>query len=176
MSPLNPTRFSSRETSAESGFTVIEITVTMLLLAVVVTSLLTIFESVQRTSAFTQDRTQSLDDMRIAMARISKELRQASTIREGSSTTRLDIDTFVNGAATRVVYEASGEELTRTVGVSSAPVLGELASTNVFAYSSETTITDSTLVTVLLTVHPERRPDTTLALESKIRLRNEVSA
>lgn len=175
MNPFHRTRSSSHATSAESGFTVVELTVTLLILGVVVVSVLTIFESVQRTATFTEDRTRSLGEMRTAMERISTELRQASVIHEGSSASRLDIDTFVNGAVTRVVYEASGEILTRTVGTADAPVLTELSSTSLFTYSS-LEITDSTLVTVTLTVHPKRRPDTTLELESQIRLRNEEAA
>ena len=143
----------------------------MMLLLVIVGSLLTVFESVQRTQMFTQERSQTLDDMRVALSRITKEARQASSVAPTSTASKLDLQTYVNGVATQVVYEAAGSTLTRTAGGSAAPILSNLNSTVVFTYAPA--VTQTQVVTITLNVHPVRRPDTVVSLTSEVRLRNQ---
>ncbi|MGZ4240810.1 MAG: PilW family protein [Actinomycetota bacterium] len=67
------------------------------LLLVVMTSILTSFESIQKTSVRETARSEESDQVRLAMERVSKEVRQAIDVRVGSSTTVLDIDTYIEG-------------------------------------------------------------------------------
>lgn len=144
----------------------------MMLLTIVMVSLVTVFESVQRTQAFTQERSQSLDDMRIAMDRMTKEIRQASSISSGSTESTLSMSTFVNGVSTSVLYRpGGGGTLVRVVGSSQAPILTNLNSTSIFQYAPD--VAGVQVVTITLSVHPARRPATVLQLTSEIRLRNE---
>ncbi|MCA1834186.1 MAG: PilW family protein [Actinomycetota bacterium] len=172
---MRATRFRSPRISAEGGFTVAEITVTMMLLLIVMVSLVTVFESVQRTQVFTQERSQSLDSMRLAIDRITKETRQATAINASSTATTLDMQTYVNGVSTHVIYhpDATGTTLLRTVGTKNGVVLTNMNSTSLFTFTPSTT--GAQLISITLSVHPARRPDTVLNLTSEIRLRNEVT-
>jgi type II secretory pathway component PulJ len=161
-----------RKTSARNdGFTVIELTVTMGILLIVMGSLLTVFESAQRTQSFATNRSETLDEMRLAMEQMSKDIRQATVIDASSSTSRIEMDTYVLGVTEHVIYEATGDVLTRSVGASSgAPLQRRLVETSLFTYSP--TITGAQIVTMTLRVAPKNAPDTVLELTSEIRLRN----
>jgi Tfp pilus assembly protein PilW len=142
------------------------------MLLMVIGSLVTVFLSVQRTQVFTQERSQSLDEMRLAIDRLTKEARQATTLDDSSNASRLDMQTFVNGVSTHVVYHVvSDTTLVRTVGTTDATILTNMNSGNVFAYTPS--VSGAQIITVTLSVHPARRPDTVLELKSEIRLRNE---
>jgi type II secretory pathway pseudopilin PulG len=163
-----------RRTSAEHGFTLAELTVTMMLMLVVVGALLAVFESVQRTASFTQARVESTDEMRLAIERLSKELRQASSITSTSTSSTLDMQTYINGVQTHVVYVASGDVLKRTSGTTTIELLHDLDSTAVFAYTPD--VIGTQVVTLSFAVRPKRRPDTVLNLTSEVRLRNVENA
>jgi Tfp pilus assembly protein PilW len=165
-----------RRTSAEHGFTLAELTVTMMLMLVVVGALLAVFESVQRTAAFTQARVESTDEMRLAIERLSKELRQASSITSTSAPSVLDMQTYVNGIQTHVVYAVSsdGRTLTRTAGTTTTEILHELDTASIFTFTP--TVTEAQVVSLTFAVRPVRRPDTVLRLTSEVRLRNMESS
>ena len=172
---MGATRFRSRRISAEGGFTILELSVTTMLLLVVIGSLMSVFLSIQRTQVFTQERSQTLDDMRIAIDRLTKEARQATTINSGSTASTLDMQTFVNGISKRVIYQvdSSSTKLLRTVGANSATILTNLDSPAIFTYAPG--VIGAQVITVSLSVHPARRPNTILQLKSEVRLRNEVT-
>lgn len=150
-------------------------TVSIGLLLLVVGSLLTVFASVQRSATFVQARSETLDGMRLAVDRMTKEIRQATSINEASTASRLEMDTYVLGTSRHIVYEATGTQITRSVDGGSSTVLqGELATSSVFTYTPSTS--DVKVVTVTLSVRPVRRPDTTLVLTSEARLRNRSEA
>ncbi len=164
-------RFRSTRTSAESGFTVIEITVTLSIMLVVVGALLTIFDSTQRTQVFAQERSQTLDEIRLALDRMTKEIRQGSVVESASTTSFLGVDTYVNGVATHIHYTVSGTSLLREVNGSSSTLLANLNSSDVFTYAPDAA--SAQVITITLNVHPLRRPDTVVSLTSEVRLRNE---
>jgi len=167
---MRATRSLSLRTSAESGFTLIELSVTMMLLFIIVGSLLTVFESVQRTAGFTQARVESTDQMRLAIERLTKELRQATSITSTSTATTLDMQTYINGVQTHVVYASTGATLSRTSGATTTIVMNDLDSTSVFAYAPSAAAAQ--VVTITFSVRPKQRPDTVLNLTSEVRLRN----
>lgn len=190
-----------RKTSApEGGFTVIELTVTIGILLIVMGAMLTVFESAQRTQAFAANRSETLDEMRLAMDQMAKDIRQATLIDPSSGPTKIEMDTYVLGVTQHVVYEASGETLTRSVGGAGAtPIQRRLVTTSIFSYApsvdddgdgaidedrpdgidddadgktDEDGTTGTQIVSITMQVQPRNAPDTVLELVSEIRLRN----
>lgn len=148
-----------------------ELTITMSLLTIVLVSLLTIFTSVQRSTAFVQNRSEALDEMRLVIDQMTKEIRQATSVSASSTSTMIDMQTYVLGVSKRIVYQASTTGLTRSVNGGTAQLLASnLASFDVFSYTNS--VTSVQLVGMTLQVHPKFRPDTVLVLASEARLRN----
>jgi hypothetical protein len=149
--------------------------ITITLLAVVVGSLLTIFESVQRSTAFVQNRSETLDSMRLVVDEMTKDIRQATSVSAASTASTLDMTTYVLGVPRHVVYEASGGSLARSIdGGPGVVKQTRLTSTSIFTYTDS--VSSVQLVALTLSVHPINRPDTTLVLKSEARLRNAGAA
>ena len=143
----------------------------MSLLTIVLVSLLTIFTSVQRSTAFVQNRSEALDEMRLVIDQMTKEIRQATSVSVGSTSSRIDMQSYVLGVSKHIVYQASATGLTRSVNGGSAQILAkDLASFDVFTYTDS--VTSVQLVGMTLQVHPKFRPLTVLVLTSEARLRN----
>ena len=173
---MQPIRSRFQRISApEAGFTLIEVLITVTLLAIVMGSMLGVFESVQRSEAFVENRSESLDSMRLAIDEMTKDIRQATSISANSTASYIDMTTYVLGISKEVEYEASGETLTRTVnGGAAVPLQTRLTSTDMFTYTDS--VSDVSLVGLTLSVNPLNRPDTTLVLTSEVRLRNRSEA
>jgi type II secretory pathway pseudopilin PulG len=159
----------------------VEVLITMLIVGIVASSLMAVFISLQRSERFTQDRSEALDDMRVAMERMTKEIRQATSIDLTSGDSRIEMDAYVNGTSQHLIYEIVGEQLVRRVGASGTAVViaSDLdvpypAGETFFAYTfpDSGTVADAVVVSIRLRVHPPRRPDTTLELRSEVRVRN----
>ncbi|MGZ4206933.1 MAG: PilW family protein [Actinomycetota bacterium] len=146
------------------------------LLLVVMTSILTSFESIQKTSVRETARSEESDQVRLAMERVSKEVRQAIDVRAGSSTSFLDVDTYIEGVETHVSYTASGTTLKRTANGQTLTLLERLSSTNVFAYDPD--VNTPSVVTITLVAKPEffQSDSGLITLTSEIQLRNGGSA
>ena len=150
------------------------ISVTILL--VVLASLLGVFQVVQRQTAFVENRSETLDTMRIAVDRMTKEIRQAKIIVPTSTATYLEMTTYVLGVEQHIVYSVVGESLSRSVGGGTRKVLqDDLSDTHIFSYTSDAGGVIQ-VVALTLSVHPPRRPETTLVLTSEVRLRNRSDA
>jgi prepilin-type N-terminal cleavage/methylation domain-containing protein len=173
---MRPTRSPSPRTSAaEEGFSLIELVITVALLGIVLGSLLTVFESVQRSAAFVQNRSETLDSMRLVVDAMTKEIRQATNVAASSTASRLEMDTYVLGVTKNIVYQATGTTLTKKVGTDPAvTVQTRLTSTDLFTYTDS--VSSVELVALTLEVNPLNRPETTLVLTSEARLRNKGSA
>jgi type II secretory pathway component PulJ len=149
--------------------------ITITLLAIVLTALLTVFESVQRSAAFVQNRTETLDSMRLVIDGLTKEIRQATSVSPSSTSSYLDMTTYVVGVSRHVVYQATGTTLTRSVdGGGAVAVQQRLTSTSIFTYTDS--VNNVELVALSLSVNPINRPNTTLVLTSEARLRNRSAA
>jgi hypothetical protein len=137
-------------------------------------SLLTIFESVQRSAAFTENRSETLDSMRLTLDQMTKEIRQATSVSSTSTASRLEMDTYILGVTKQIVYEASGSELTRSVSGGTPVVMQDhVTSTDVFTYTDS--VFSVQVVGLTLSVHPKLAPDTILVLTSEASLRNRSS-
>lgn len=156
----------------------IELSITSALLLLVLLTVFNALDSVSSAQAYQADRTQSLDNMRATLNKMTKELRQATTVSEASSTaSSITFTTSINGIGTQIAYTASGTTLTKQVGSAAAfTVLERLATTTIFGYVSADDVTGIQWVSVDLEVSPARHPDTTLVLNSEINLRNRTSA
>lgn len=143
---------------------------TMAILATVVPAVFQVAYGVERAGAFAKARSDALDEIGTAMDRMTKEIRQATTIRSATGTS-LDVDTYVNGVATRVAYSLSGSEIVARVDDDYDVVLLErVAAGDVFTYTPDSTA--PSVIKVTLRVEPERLPETTVELASEVKLRN----
>ena len=146
------------------------------LLLVVVGALLGIFESVQRSAGFVQERAETLDTMRLAVDQMTKEIRQASVVTPDAldPDSGLEMQTYILGVERTIEYAVDGENLTRTVDGGTAVVVQKnLSSPNLFSYTTDPSDIVQ-VVAVNLQVHPIRRPETIVVLNSEVRLRNRV--
>ncbi len=147
------------------------------LLLIVVTAALNSLESVTNAQAFQVDRSESLASMRLAVNRMTKEIRQATEVdASSSSASRLVITTYVGGVAHAITYDASGTVLTRSLDGGAAVLLQDhLASTQLFATVAGSTPDDVRWVSISLRVNASKGADTVLALDSEVNLRNNQS-
>lgn len=178
--PQTPSR-SPRTSAADGGdggFTLVELLITVGLLMLILGVIFASLEQVVTAEAYSSDRSASLDSMRLTLNRMTRELRQASSVDDTTSTaSHLEFDTYVQGTSQRVVYDASGTTLTRKVGPGNAvPVQTGLASTSLFTYVSAPPVPGAQWVQIYLQVRPKRSPETILVLDSEVNLRNRTGA
>lgn len=141
------------------------------ILLIVMGSLLSVFGAAQRTQSFATNRSETLDEMRLTMDQMSKDIRQATLLDPASTVSRIEMDTYVLGATQHVVYEASGTSITRSIGSSTGiPMLSRLVSASIFSYTPS--VADVQVVTITIRVTPRNAPETVLELTSEIKLRN----
>jgi Tfp pilus assembly protein PilW len=166
------------EPTAERGFTIVELLITVTMLLVVLGIIMDGLIEVTRSEAFQESRNESLDSMRTSLNRLTKELRQASSISSSSDDSRLEFSSYVNGAPTAFVYQASGATLTRQVnGGSAVPMELRLATADdIFTYTPTPASSETQWVKIVLQVHPRQTPDTTLVLDSQVNLRNRITS
>jgi type II secretory pathway component PulJ len=153
----------------EDGVTVVELMVTVAVMAIVVAAVMSVWLRGQTESSTVNARSNDLNDTRLAMQLMTKDLRQAAAVHTDTAST-IDVDTYVNGVKHRIAYTASGSNLTRSVdGVNAQRLLSNLANTNLFTYS----FVGSTLhqITILLTVNTSSH-EGTLDLQSEVETRN----
>jgi type II secretory pathway component PulJ len=153
----------------DDGVTVVELMVTAAVMAIVTSAVMGVWLRGQSESQTVYSRRNDLNDMRLAMQLMTKDLRQASAVHTDTAST-LDVETYIDGDKHRIAYTASGTNLTRSVdGATAQRMLSTLADTNVFTYS----FVGSTLhqVTILLTVNTTSH-EGTLNLQSQVETRN----
>lgn len=147
------------------------------ILLIVMGSLLGVFASAQRTQSFAANRSETLDEMRLAMDQMTKDIRQATAVWGTSTGSRIEIDTFVLGTTEHVIYEVTGSTLTRSIGSSTGiPLQTRIVGGAPFVYTPTFTasadVVPVNVVVITLRVTPRDAPETVLELISEIRLRN----
>ena len=158
--------------------TLIELLIASTLLLVVLLVTFQALETTSKSQAYQSNRSDTLDEMRNVLSRMTKDLRQATSIDEAaSSASTVTFTTYVNDVSTEVVYTASGTTLTRKVGTDNAvTILTHLASTSIFGYNPALGGSGVQWVDINLSVSPKGYPTTTLVLDSEVNLRNRTSA
>jgi len=162
-----------RRLTDERGFTLLELVTASALLMITVASMLSVFETLQRAAVREQSRAETTDQVRISMDRMTKEIRQAETIRAGSTASFLDMDTYIDGQPKHIIYDATEPNvLKRTVDGNTVTLLERLTISALFTYEPDAT--DPAVITVELVAKPEKfqRDPTEIALQSQVKLRN----
>lgn len=130
-----------RRPSQDYGFTLVEMLVVMMLLAIVGSIIMSITITSMKTAAKQEDQTRTLSASKVALERVTREIRSANSMtvsqpREVAFVTRADgvrreTRIFVRevGAATELVQSESTSDLTTgaAIGTSEQIVLGGLA-------------------------------------------------
>ncbi len=89
----------------ERGVTLVEMVIATGLFMLLVGAVFAALDSGVKTERITQARQDALLDMRQAMTRMTKELRQAVSVDDQSTATKLDIQTLISGVQHHVVYD-----------------------------------------------------------------------
>lgn len=148
---------------------------TLSLLTLVAGVLIGSFLSMQKSEAYVGGRTAALDEMRLTMNRLTREVRQGSGFVGTPTASDLTVQTYVDGALHTVRYSAAGSTLSRSIDGGVAVVLQHrLADTDLFQYAPSADAAQ--VVTITLTVEPRNAPETTVTLDSEVRLRNLAEA
>ncbi|MEX0873746.1 MAG: prepilin-type N-terminal cleavage/methylation domain-containing protein [Actinomycetota bacterium] len=162
----------------EEGVTVIELMVATAIFMILLLPVLSLLDSGTRTERANQVRHDALVDLRGAMTRITKDVRQALSIDPASSKTKLDMTTIVGGVDRRVIYQLSGGTLTRSIdGGTPGPLAERVTSTEVFCYDPpDCTLTappaDPSSVRVAIALEPVVFSGGPLTLATDVELRN----
>jgi Tfp pilus assembly protein PilW len=159
----------------ERGTSLVELLFTISLLSIVVVAFGSSFLSIQKSDAYVQGRAQSLDEMRVTISRMTRDLRQGAAFVGQPTASDLTVHTYVNGVSRDVRYEVTGSTLYRSVG-GAAPIALQngVVTPDIFSFAPD--ITSPQVVTITLQVEPRNAPDTTVTLESEVRLRNLTEA
>ena len=179
---MRPAPSSSRKISVRkhdaAGIALIELIIFTALVMIVMVAALTSLESVTNAQAFQVDRSESLTSMRLALNRMTKELRQATAINVSASDAGvMSFTTYIGGVQRSVVYRASGTTLTRSLdGGTALPLVTHLASTTLFSTVAGANASDVQWVAITLRVTASKGVDTVLVLESEVNLRNRTAA
>jgi prepilin-type N-terminal cleavage/methylation domain-containing protein len=153
----------------EDGVTLVELLVTMAVMAIVVTAVMSIWLRGQTETQTVFNRRNDLNDMRFAMQLMTKELRQADHVYSNTPST-IDVDTYINGVKHRVAFSASGTRLTRQVDSGTLDTLvTNLSNTSLFTYDP----VGGTLhqITILMEVNTSSK-EGTLNIQSEVVTRN----
>lgn len=110
-------RASRRLAREERGFTLVELLLGLVMGLIVASAVLTFSEAGYRSQVATMDLTGALSQQREGMERMTREIRQASSLTLTSSQV-VDMDTYVRGASgnaelRRVRYDCSSAEVCR---------------------------------------------------------------
>lgn len=155
---------------SERGSSIIEVVITTGLVLLVMAGLLAGMHSVQKAEAYSRGRAEALDTMRTAMSRMTKEIRQGSTVVGTPTTDRLELETYVKGVPEAVTYSVEDGNLTRREGAEEEVVLQELVNSELFSYLPSADSPE--VVKITFVVEPQNLPATTVTVESEVRLRN----
>ena len=155
----------------QAGFTLIELTVVMMLFGIVISVIFAMLINTQKSESFARTRGETLDELRVTMDRMTKELRQATSVVGMPTPSHVEFMTYENGTVADVTYDATGTTLTRKIGASPATTIESgLTTTSLFTYVPSPST--SQVVDIALVVRPVNLPATTVELDGEIHLRN----
>jgi prepilin-type N-terminal cleavage/methylation domain-containing protein len=154
----------------DEGFTLVEVAVTMLIMAIVATAVIaTAMRAFSDTSTIV-DRRDVFADGRVALDRLTKQLRQAEAIDAAWSTTQqIRFDGYLDGVETTFAWRATGGELqeSRDGGTTYTTVVSSLAEPDVFTVTAHGGVSDQVTIRLLLSTRTSE-----VELTSDVFLRN----
>lgn len=107
----------------ETGFTLIEQLVTMVVLVVVLGAVLALFETTAKIAPRDQERAHSIRDAQVGLDRMGRELRQAYAV-NAATPNLLDVNVTIRGQSRRVLYDCNRPRCVRRQGAPGADLSG----------------------------------------------------
>lgn len=181
-------RFFMRD---ESGFTLAELMVTMMLMIISMFALYSVFDMSLRVFSFGNDKVEAVQNARIGLSKMEREIRAAYPYDKPVNDTRLSVwnpDQIAFGndvdpinrlvdPGEEISYYLSGNELMRSEGGNESPVVAPVPAGGLnFEYFKEDGVTAATseseieIVNIALTIEVNDRTQT---LDTDVALRNE---
>src|SRR4029453_14092122 len=127
-------RATTSRRDGQSGFTLAELLVTMLVMGIVATAVMSVAMRTFTTTATITNRRDVFADGRIALDRLSKQLRQGESIdQRGPSPSSIHLPGYINGPPATIVWQVTGTSAPYTLeastlgGANSVPVVSFLA-------------------------------------------------
>ena len=162
----------------EAGISLVEVLVASALLMVALGIALSSLDSQTRTASYSQQRSESLDDLRFMATTFARDVR-ASTGATAATASDLTIRTYTGGTAsvagttTTVRWRAFGDRLERTTGGATRTFVVDLVSPAVFSYVPDTAVDPATVRRVAISLGTEPDPRfPVVTLETEVEMRN----
>lgn len=133
---------SSPSSRREDGFSLVEVMVTLMIMGIITTAVLGVAMRAFKDTTIISNRRDVLGDGQIALQRMTKDLRQGTSITTATSTpSRIDMESYVDGTPTSISWRTQGSSapytLVRVVeGGTPVPQLKQLASDQLFTYQT----------------------------------------
>ena len=141
----------------ERGLTVTELMVTMAVMLLIVSAALAMMVRAMGTTGIVENRRDVLGDGQVALDQMVKQIRQAESVDQAvSDVDTLDMETYINGTATSVVWRATGSaapfalEISTDGGTNFRTVASSLKSPSVFTYTSHDGLLDQVTINLQL--------------------------
>lgn len=145
-----------------------------MVMGIVATSVMAVAMRTFTTSATITNRRDVLADGRTALDRMSKQLRQASSIDGSTSTSSyVSFSSYIDGTPATIVWQVTGTSAPYTLeestlgGSNSIPIVTSLADPDVFTYLSQGTVVDQVSIDLNL-----ETTTSTIDLTTDVELRN----
>jgi Tfp pilus assembly protein PilW len=169
----------------ERGTSLIELVIVSAVSLVILGAVLSMLESGTKTERGTEARHSALLALRGGLVRIDKDLRQATSVASTSTTSHLDICTYISGSPKHVVYDIASGTLTRKISSTdcagavgtATPLVSHVTTTAAFCYdppdcSPTADPTAATKIRVTIAATPEVFSGGPITLATDIDLRN----
>ena len=163
----------------DRGFTVIEMSVATGLFFLILVAALTVLESGTKTERGQAARHDALEVLRRAQDLFARDARQAISLAPASTTSKFDMQSYVNGTQRHIVYTVASGELRRSVDGSAYSVLAtRITDPTPFCYDTDTgcaasgPVPSTSAVRVTFAGTPDVSKAPAITLETDIQLRN----
>jgi hypothetical protein len=159
----------------------IELVVVTAISLVVLGAVLSMLDSGTKTERATEARHSALLALRAGLVHIDKDLRQAISIASTSTTSTLDMQTYVSGVQHHVVYDVSSGALRRTLdGGTPVTLVAHVTTATPFCYDPPGCVataplsapSPTTLIRVTVAATPEVFSGGPITIATDIQLRN----
>jgi prepilin-type N-terminal cleavage/methylation domain-containing protein len=167
-------RATSSLPSEQRGFTLVELAVTMLVMGIVATAVMAVAMRTFTTTETITDRRDVLADGRIALDRLSKQLRQGESIDQTvSDASTINFSGYIDGQPATIEWKVTGSAAPYTLtesrlgGANAVPVVTSLADNQVFTYTTHGDVVDQVTIRI-----PLQTTTTTVVLNTDVQLRN----
>lgn len=161
----------------EDGSSLIEVVAALAIFLVLLLAVLQVFDSATRAERTEQARHDALLEVRGAMGRITKDLRQATSISTSSTNDRIEMQTLIAGEPHQVVFDVVDGEVRRTIDDGGpVPMADGVVTDAPFCFDPPDCLTTApvspSIVRVTMEAEPEVFSRTPITLTTDVKLRN----